>query len=131
MKLLYAAVGGAIGTIFRYLLSAWVYQIADGAFPWGTLVVNLSGSFAIGFLWEILMRFDASTYSRTFFLIGIVGGFTTFSTFMFETVNLFKEHENTLALLNLVVSNAAGIAFVISGFFTARILLYFLHRGGP
>jgi CrcB protein len=131
MKLLYAALGGAVGTVLRYLFTALVSRMADGMFPWGTLAVNLSGSFAVGFLWEVLMRFNASSDSRTFILIGIVGGFTTFSTFMLETVNLFRDSESGFALLNLMISNISGIILVIAGFFSARLTLNFLHRGGP
>lgn len=112
--------GGAIGTLLRYLLSGWTYRFFNEVFPWGTLVVNLTSAFAVGFLWSLFENWVVSPNIRVFVFIGILGGFSTFSTYALETINLAREGETALALSNVVISNVAGIALVYLGMITAK-----------
>jgi len=127
--LLAVAVGGALGSTARYLLAGWVQQRAASArgavalFPAGTLVVNLAGCFAIGCLAALLQeRFAGDPALRTFLLIGLLGGFTTFSTFGWETLALARDGNFALAAVNVLASLALGLAAVWAGASLARWL---------
>lgn len=122
-KFILLAAGGAIGTVLRYSLSGLTYRAFNGIFPWGTLAVNLAGSFIIGLLWGLFEIETISSNVRNFVFIGILGGFTTFSTFALESFNLFRDGEVKLALTNLLVSNVFGILLVFAGFLTARYII--------
>jgi len=99
------AAGGAVGALFRFWVSSGVYAVAGRDFPYGTLVVNVLGSLLMGFLYIMLLeRIAASTEWRSFLLIGVLGAFTTFSTFSIETLNLFEEGELARAFVNIVLS---------------------------
>ena len=102
-KLLLAGIGGFIGSALRYSVSGFVQDLSHSIrFPFGTLAVNLIGCLAIGFLSQLAETrgfFTAET--RTLVFIGVLGGFTTFSAFGNETINLWRDGENTLAALNV------------------------------
>ena len=117
----FVALGGAFGATLRYLLSGFINRYFESAFPAGTLGVNLIGCLAVGLLWEPLTQTSLSPHVRTFFLIGVLGAFTTFSTYGIESVNLMRDGEMRLALLNLLLSNVLGIAFVLLGLGISRI----------
>lgn len=102
MTLLYIAMGGAAGALARYGLAGWVHERAGFAFPWGTLVVNVLGSFLIGFALRYLEAVRLSPDVRALVAVGILGGFTTFSTFSYETIALMQAG---------AWSRAAGYAF--------------------
>ena len=113
------AAGGALGAVFRYWASNGVYFLTGRGFPYGTLFVNVTGSLLIGLLsvW-LLERSLAGPVLRGFLLIGVLGGFTTFSTFSMETVNLIESGQVVRALVNMVVSvlvcvGAAGLGVVL------------------
>lgn len=91
MLLLYLAAGGALGTVARFTLAGWVYDRAAEGFPWGTLVVNAAGSLLIGFVLRTLDVMTVTSEMRGFLTIGLLGGFTTFSTYTWETVALARE----------------------------------------
>lgn len=122
MKFLYLAVGGVLGTFLRYAISGWTYRFTDSTFPWGTLIVNLLGTFAVGFLWETFEHTTTSPYLKLFALAGVLGAFTTFSTFGLETFNLLRDGEIKWALMNVLLSNVVGMAMVFLGFATSRFL---------
>jgi len=122
-KYIFLAAGGAIGTLLRYSLSGFTYKLFNGIFPWGTLAVNLLGSFVIGLLWGFLEIENLSSNVRYFVFIGILGGFTTFSTFALESFNLFRDGEIKLALSNLLASNLLGLVLVFAGFFIGRYII--------
>lgn len=122
-KFIFLAAGGAIGTVLRYSLSGYTYKVSNGVFPWGTLAVNLAGSFVIGLLWGFLEIENLSSNVRNFLFIGILGGFTTFSTFALESLNLFRDGEVKLALANILASNILGIVLVFAGFFIGRYIV--------
>ena len=113
-KLLLAGIGGFIGSSLRYAISGYVQLWSKSiAFPYGTLAVNLIGCFAIGFLSylaESRGMFTAET--RTLIFIGVLGGFTTFSAFGNETINLWRDGENLLAALNITAHVILGLGAV-------------------
>ncbi len=123
MKLLFIAIGGAIGALLRYAISGLTYKHLDGVFPWGTLSVNLIGSFTAGFLWGLFERAVIPPNLRTFVFIGVLGAFTTFSTYSLESFNLFRDGEIKLALSNILISNILCIALVFFGFVTSRYII--------
>jgi CrcB protein len=123
VKIILLAAGGAIGTLLRYTLSGVTYRVMGGIFPWGTLAANLTGSFAIGLLWGFFELEDISPHMRNFIFIGVLGGFTTFSTFALESFNLIRDGEIKLALSSIVVSNVIGVALVFSGFVISRYII--------
>lgn len=98
--------GGATGSISRYLASLMIHRLCGQAFPYGTLAVNAIGSFLIGFLLILLIdRFDGFAHHfRSFLVIGFLGGFTTFSAFSFETMNLIENNEILRAILNIFIN---------------------------
>lgn len=120
-SLFLVALGGAVGATLRYLLSGLVSRYFETEFPVGTLGVNLLGCLAVGLLWEPLAHTALSPHARTFLLIGVLGAFTTFSTYGIESVNLMREGELRLALLNLFLSNVLGIALVLLGIVVSRL----------
>ncbi len=123
IKILLLAAGGAIGTVGRYAVSGLTHKYIDGAFPYGTLMVNILGSLIIGFLWGTWETANISSQLRTFIFIGILGGFTTFSTFSLETLNLFRDGEIKTAMFNILANNILGLIMVFGGFFAARGLI--------
>lgn len=127
LRFLVIGLGGAIGTILRYIMGGLDYRFSNGVFPISTLVVNVSGSLAIGFLWGIADRFAISPNVRLFLFIGVLGGYTTFSTFSLETFNLMRDGEYRIALMNAFLSFTLSIAAVFLGYFMARALLN-LHK---
>jgi len=116
-KLLVIGVGGFIGSVLRYLVSGYVQQISRSVqFPYGTLVVNVVGCFIIGFLSQLAdARGVFTAESRAFVFIGILGGFTTFSTFGNETMNFLREGENLPALVNIGAHILLGLGAVWLG----------------
>lgn len=125
-RVVWVALGGAIGSVARYLVQGWVQTTAESrgrlvAFPWGTLVVNLSGCLAIGLLAGLFQeRLLVAPETRSFVLIGILGGYTTFSSFGWETLALARDAGFALALGNVVASVALGLAGVWLGAAIAR-----------
>jgi CrcB protein len=116
--------GGFIGSIFRYLLSGWVQQLSKSVqFPFGTLAVNIVGCALIGFLAQLAdQRGVVSGETRAFLMVGILGGFTTFSAFGNETMNLLRDGELTLAFGNIVGHTVLGLVAVWAGYSTAYLL---------
>lgn len=103
--ILYIAVGGAVGAVLRYLASTGVYGLLGRDFPYGTLAVNVLGSFVIGFLTVLLIeRWNLGPEWRAGLLVGVLGAFTTFSTFSVETFFLIEQGDTIKALLNVVLS---------------------------
>ena len=108
--------GGFIGTILRYILGGIPYKFLDTSFPLGTLLVNFIGAFLIGYFMEIaLTRSTMSDMTRMFVAIGILGGFTTFSTFSYETIALLRAGNTLYALLNMLLTNFLCLGGTILG----------------
>lgn len=123
MRLVSIAVAGAAGAVSRYLVEGWVTGFTKGDFPYGTLAVNLSGSFLVGFLFTLLTdRVLPHPDLRTALTVGFVGAYTTFSTLTFETLRLGQDGAVALAMLNLVGSAAAGMIAVWLGTVAGRAM---------
>lgn len=104
-QLIYIAIGGAVGSVLRYLVSIGTHALLGRGFPYGTLTVNIVGSFAMGLLYILLIeRLSESVELRALLLIGLLGAFTTFSTFSIETYNLLESGELLKAALNVLLS---------------------------
>ena len=105
LNLVAIAGGGAIGALMRFWISNSVYAISGRDFPYGTLVVNVLGSFFMGLLFVLLSeRFNLDPAWRAALLIGLLGAFTTFSTFSIETLNLLLAGEAVRAIINILLS---------------------------
>jgi CrcB protein len=123
LQLLAIAGGGALGALARFLVSNGVYRLLGRDFPWGTLSVNLLGSFAMGLLFVLLLeRSLLAPEPRAAIMIGFLGSFTTFSTFSLETLTLVEQGEILPALANVVVSVVVCIAACWAGIAAARAL---------
>jgi CrcB protein len=122
-RYLLIAVFGALGAMSRYALDSWVTNAARGQFPWGTLLVNVSGSFALGIVVELTTsRLLPHPNWRIALGIGFLGAFTTFSTFTYETVRLADDSAYALALLNVVAMTTLGLAAAAAGLLLGRAL---------
>jgi CrcB protein len=104
-------------SILRYLLSGLAQRITDqSSFPIGTVIINLTGCFVIGLLSQLAeSRGVFTSAARTIVFIGILGGYTTFSTFSSETINLFRSGQGHLAVLNIIVQVLGGLVLVWAG----------------
>lgn len=122
---LWIAAGSAIGGTLRFWLSSLTGRIAGGAFPWGTLLVNATGSFAIGLFAALTVtdpRLPASPELRTFEMVGLCGGYTTFSSFSLQTLTLAEDGDWLRAGLNIVLSLVLCLAAVSLGSAAAGLL---------
>ena len=126
-KVIVIAVGGALGALARYMVTGIDYRFSNGIFPVGTLVVNTTGSLLIGMLWGIFERFALPPATRLFIFVGILGGYTTFSTYALETLHLIRDGEHMVAAANIVLSNVLGIIAVMAGYFSIRLLMNWLR----
>ena len=118
MAYLAVAAGGALGTVARYWLSGVVANAFGQTFPWGTLIINVMGSFVIGFFATLTGpdgRFVASGTTRQFVMVGLCGGYTTFSSFSLQTLNLANDGEWLAAGGNILGSVALCLLFVWLG----------------
>ncbi|PLX98806.1 MAG: fluoride efflux transporter CrcB [Desulfuromonas sp.] len=121
MQLLYIGLFGALGCVSRYLVSGWTYSLAGRNLPYGTLAVNVIGSFLLGLLMEGSLRSTVLTPEiRLGITVGFMGGFTTFSTFSFETMRLLEDGSFIHAGANIVLNVVVCILFAGLGIFLAR-----------
>ena len=116
IKILAVALGGAIGSTGRYLTSLAVESISSSRFPYETLTANLIGCFLIGLLWGYFERLSISNEFRLFLFTGVLGGYTTFSTFARENVQFLKAGEPLSAVSYILISNLFGLTLVAAGF---------------
>ena len=120
---LFTALGGAIGATLRYGIGRWAQDfLGQPGFPYGTLLINVSGCMVFGFIMGLLDEGYAITpEQRTFLLVGILGGYTTFSTFGFETYAFLRDGQVLPALLNVGLQVVIGIIGVWVGLMAARL----------
>lgn len=121
-KILLLLAGGGIGTVARYLVSDYTHKYYLGNFPLGTLAVNMLGSFIIGILWGLFDTENMSHGLRAFLFIGILGGFTTFSSYALDSYTMFKDGDFKLALLNIMANNVLSIGMVLLGLLTTNLM---------
>ncbi len=122
INILWVMAGGAVGAVGRYLFTLASIKIWGLNFPFGTLIVNALGSFFIGLIWGMYDLQDMKPGLKAFLLIGLLGGFTTFSAFSVETLALFKAGEMKLALLNILANNALSLLMVFLGYILGAAL---------
>jgi len=122
---LWVALGGALGTVSRFWLSLAVTSRLGEFFPWGTLVINITGSFVIGFFFALSGPGGVLTVPpvvRQFFMIGFCGGYTTFSSFSLQTLQLAQDRQWLAAAGNIVASNVGCLVAVWLGYVCASLL---------
>ena len=127
---LWIAIGGAIGSVLRYAVSSWLAQAVGETFPWGTLIVNVTGSFVIGFFaaatgpdGRVLLAPDM----RQFVMVGVCGGYTTFSSFSLQTLNLVRDGDMLAAGANIAGSVVACLLAVWAGYAAAMAVNQLPH----
>ena len=120
MHVVSVALGGAIGAVCRYKLSEWVLRRAMVGFPLGTLMVNLVGCFFMGVLYASIGQADISQNIKLFLFAGLLGAFTTFSTYSIEIVSLFNAGQWRAALLSFVLHNLLGITLGFAGYWVMK-----------
>jgi CrcB protein len=122
-NLFLVAIGGAIGSMARYLCQKWLNENYPHTFPWGTFMVNLLGCFLIGIIYETSEKSSVLTpQARLLLITGFCGGFTTFSTFAFENMNLLRSGDTIYFLLYTIASVVLGIAAVFAGMAVMKLL---------
>jgi fluoride exporter len=115
--------GGGLGAGARYWLSGSIARSTAGVFPYGTVAVNVIGCFLIGFLMTAFEeRFLVTPWLRLFLTIGILGGFTTFSTFSYETIAMLRDAEYLYAFLNVILSVATCLAATYAGMALGKLI---------
>lgn len=125
MTYLYVALGGALGSLARFALSGAIARSLQEVFPWGTLIVNITGCFVIGFFSALTGpegRVLVPPDLRQFVMVGICGGYTTFSSFSLQTLNLARDGDPVRAGLNVVASVGLCLVFVWVGAVAAGVL---------
>ena len=122
-RLAWICLAGAAGTGSRYLIGLWAAQRLGTGFPYGTLIVNLGGCFAVAALVQAALTFAWPPTLRMTITIGFLGGLTTYSSFNYETMRLFEEGATRAALVNAVATIVGGFVAGGLGLFCARQLL--------
>lgn len=123
LRTLLIGIAGLAGTLLRYWLSGFVARRYGETFPVGTMVVNVLGCFIAGAIFNLTEeRFLVNPTLRTVILIGLLGGFTTFSSYGLQTFTLLRDGEFGLATLNIVVSNTLGLFMVWAGYGLVKAL---------
>jgi fluoride exporter len=123
-NIILVALGGAVGSVCRYLVGAWTLRRFGPAFPWGTLTVNIVGCFVIGLLTEVIARrLNASAEMRLLLVTGFLGGFTTFSAFSLDAIALYERGAVTAAALYVAASVGVSLVAVFGGLALGRAML--------
>lgn len=123
MKIVPVAIGGGLGAVLRYQVQGWIQNRLGASFPYGTLIVNISGAFLIGVLMTIFLdRFEAAPAWRLFLVVGILGGYTTFSSLSWETYQLFVTGSVGQACLYAGGSFVGGMTGLLLGIFLGRLV---------
>ena len=122
-RILVLSIGGALGVNARYWLSVAMAKWTGPRFPWATFTINITGSFAIGVLAVVLAHRWPHPLGRLFIVVGFLGGYTTFSSFAFESLTLWERGDKGLSLVNTIGSVVAGIAAVVLGVALGRALV--------
>ena len=120
-NLLLVGLGGGVGSMARYLCQRWAYSIYPHHFPWGTFAVNIIGCLLIGIFWGISFKsFESNENWKLFMMVGLFGGFTTFSAFTLEGIGLLKESKTFLFVIYITASVAGGLLATFIGIRIAK-----------
>lgn len=122
MDTLFVAIGGAIGAAGRYLIGGWVQTFAGTGFPLGTFFVNVTGSLIIGIILGLSERGALSSQARLLLAVGMMGGYTTFSSFSYDNLGLLQSGEAARFVLNIAGQLAIGLFAAYAGLVVARVL---------
>jgi CrcB protein len=128
VQYLFIFIGGGLGSLSRYLVSTALSQGAESIFPYGTLAVNVAGSFLIGLAFSLFQDIMVPSQVRALLTIGFLGGFTTFSTFSLETLTLLRDSEYKLFAMNLFSNNFVGLLFALGGIVMGRMIISLLRQ---
>jgi CrcB protein len=121
---LWIALGGALGAAVRHFMNVWIARVAGGDFPWHTMVINVSGSFATGFLISLMaLRWNVSNELRAFLTTGILGGYTTFSAFSLDFAMLVERKTYMLAAAYALGSVIPSLIAIFIGMAIARAII--------
>lgn len=119
-NILLVLLGGGLGSVLRYLTVNWASGFSRFHLPLGVLLVNAAGSFIIGMLWGFSNTSGINDSAKAFVFIGLLGGFTTFSSFSLDTIRLFEQKEFAAALLNIGLNNILAIGLCYAGYLLFR-----------
>jgi CrcB protein len=122
-KLLLIALGGGIGSVLRFLISMGIQNWVHKVFFWGTISVNIIGSFIIGIAWAFFEQHIEQENLRFFLMIGLLGGFTTFSSFSLESLTLFKSGDIKMAFSYILITNIGGISAAFLSYYAINSLI--------
>lgn len=122
MNVLLVAIGAAIGGVARYLIGGWLASLLGPDFPWGTVFVNVTGSFVIGVVLVLVQGGALPAGARPFVAVGILGGYTTFSTYSYETLELMTDGNYRVAVINVFVQLVLGLIGVYLGVVLGRLI---------
>ena len=121
VKIALLAIGGTLGTLCRYGTSLLAVRLFGTGFAWGTMIVNLSGCFLIGYAFALAESSSLmGPLPRLFFITGFLGALTTFSSYALESINFIAADSSLLALVNILVNNVLGLALVAFGMWVCR-----------
>lgn len=120
LQLVLVGAGGALGSVGRYTVAQWLGGIGDGLLPWGTLAVNLIGSFLLGIVVGYVDRGALNNPLRLFLAVGLLGGFTTFSLFSYENLELLRAERMLALIANASVQTGAGLGAAALGYLLAN-----------
>lgn len=123
IDVLWVGVGGAVGAITRYMFGLWIAERLGTSFPWGTMVINITGSLLIGLILTVLTdKVVADPAWRLLLVVGFLGGYTTFSSYTFEVLALANAGEWIFALAYVLGSNVIGLLAVVLGAMVAHLV---------
>jgi fluoride exporter len=124
LAIVLVGVGGFLGSVLRYLVGGWVHRVLDNPwFPYGTLFVNFTGCLIIGFLGGLTENRQVfNPEARLFLFLGVLGGFTTFSSFAYETSALLNDRQCVAASINVGLQVMLGLVAVWTGSFLSRLI---------
>lgn len=121
MSFILVAIGGALGSVFRYSIGILFSSFSLTTFPWGTLFVNITGSFLMGIVFFISKDFISEEF-KLFLSVGLLGGYTTFSAFSLDVINMLFNKDYLLSILYILASVFISIFFLLAGFLFMKLL---------
>ena len=123
MNWLAVAIGGALGSVARYALSSWIFDITSHKFPYATLIVNVAGSFVMGILFVVIVeRAALPPEMRSLLMIGFIGAFTTFSAFSLDAIGLWQNGQVLMSLIYMVTTIVLCLVAISTAIWLTRLM---------